>query len=433
MRYEEVAAYIESVPSFTKKNTLDNTRRLLSLLGDPQEKMQIIHVAGTNGKGSVCAFTEQALRAGGIRTGLFTSPHLVTIRERFVIDGEQISEDDFVEVFDAVMDAVHRLEAEGGKHPAYFELLLAMGMCWYARRGVEVLVMETGLGGLRDATNVVEHPALTIITSISLDHTEYLGNTVEEIAAHKAGIIKKGVPVVYDASCQEAARVIANQAGQMDALAVPVYPGMSEVTERTDKSIAFVLNNQYYDYKEVTLSFVADYQVMNASLAMTALRVWDRNFRLSDQQIVDAVAKTHWKGRMEMLAPGIVVDGAHNEDGIRQCLRTVKRMRAHGPVALLFAAVVEKNYEKMIQEICEAADYAYIVVTQIEGHRKVEAEQFASLFARYTSAQIYAIDTIDEALRCAVEKKTEETTLLCVGSLYLVGEVEKALKGESHD
>ena len=198
MTYEEAEAYINSVPKFTSKNKPENTLELIRRIGHPERKMKVIHVAGTNGKGSVCAFLSSMMTAGGKRCGLFTSPHLVKMNERFQINNIPVSDEIFLGAYDKVMKIVKEMQEDGFYHPAYFELLFAIGMVIFEEEGVEYLVLETGLGGRLDATNIVEHPIVTVITSISLDHTEILGDTIEEIAGEKAGIIKLRVPVVYD-------------------------------------------------------------------------------------------------------------------------------------------------------------------------------------------------------------------------------------------
>ena len=185
MTYQEAVAYIDETPKFTKKNSLEHTRAFLKRLGDPQENMKILHVAGTNGKGSVCSFLASMLKAAGKRTGLFTSPHLVKINERFVVDEEEIGDEEFLEAFHTVMDCVREMREEGYPHPTYFELLFLIGMKIFEKAGVEYLVLETGLGGRLDATNSIAHPLVTVITSISLDHTEILGDTIPKIAAEK--------------------------------------------------------------------------------------------------------------------------------------------------------------------------------------------------------------------------------------------------------
>ena len=195
MTYKEIVTYIEEIPRFTRKHSLAHTREMLLFLGNPQNGKKIIHVAGTNGKGSVCAYLDAMLRAEGKSTGLFTSPHLVKMNERIVLNGKQISDEDFCEVFEETMQAVRRMQDAGLEHPTFFEFLFAMAMKAYDRAGMEYIVLETGLGGRLDATSSVE-PVACVITSIGLDHMEYLGDTVEQIAGEKAGIIKPGVPVV---------------------------------------------------------------------------------------------------------------------------------------------------------------------------------------------------------------------------------------------
>ncbi len=430
MTYQEAVSYIEEVPKFTTKNKRSNTVELLRQLGHPEEKLKIIHVAGTNGKGSVCAFMSSALQEAGYRVGLFTSPHLIRINERFQINRQDVADDVFTEAFNEVMEAIDRMKENGFFHPTYFEILFAIGMVIFEKEKVDYLVMETGLGGRLDATNAVAHPILCVITSISLDHTEYLGDTIPQIAYEKAGIIKEGVPVVYDGRDREAEKVILKKAEEKHAKAVPFYMPMAEPERRTDKNIDFVLNNKYYDYKLVTVPFLADYQIVNSSVAMIALRVLDPEKKIADDVIIRGIAKTAWKGRMEPVMDGVVLDGAHNADGIAQFLETVKQVQKTRPVSLLFAAVVEKDYEEMIRMICSEVTYDSIVATQIEGYRKVEADEFVQIFRRYTDAPVTAVGDVREAFRTALAQKPEEGMLFCVGSLYLVGEIEACLNGD---
>ena len=283
MTYEEAAAYIEETPKFTKKNTLDNTKAILRHLGDPQERMKILHVAGTNGKGSVCSFLASMLHAAGKHTGLFISPHLVEVNERFVIDEAQVDNDRFLEAFRRVMGCVEQIQKEGYAHPTYFEILFLIGMVLFEKAGVEYLVLETGLGGRLDATNSVAHPLVTVITSISLDHTEYLGDTVEAIAGEKAGIIKEWVPVIFDGENQKAAAVIQRRAEKLHCPSFGISGEMLKISSMTNKDIDFSINSGYYDYIELSISSVAEYQVKNAALAVTALKVMDSEGAFTDE------------------------------------------------------------------------------------------------------------------------------------------------------
>ncbi len=428
MTFSQTVDFIESIPGFTKKRSLDNTRALLRELGDPQDKLKIIHVAGTNGKGSVCAFLNSMLMAGGQKVGLFTSPHLVTIRERFMINREMITEDAFAEASATVREAVDRIMKNGFEHPAYFEWLLAMAMVYFSARSCDYLVMEAGLGGLKDATNVIVHPVMSVITSISLDHTEYLGSTVEEIAAQKAGIMKPGIPAVCDGSDSRIVKVLTAHAKQIGAPLTVVYPGMCEVKEQTDKSVAFVLNNRYYDYIYVKTPFAAVYQVMNTALAMTAFRQLPLGRSMTRETILQAVEETHWKGRLETVAPGIMVDGAHNIGGIEAFAASARALSRQKAVHLLFAAVVEKDFENMIRVLCRDVTWKSITVTQIEGHRKVDADEFAEIFRRSATVPVYVEKNIPDSLHSALRRRKDDELLLCAGSLYLVGEIEALMQ-----
>ena len=213
--YEEAAAYIEEIPKFTKKHTLEHTKMFLKRLGNPAADRKIVHVAGTNGKGSVCAYLQAILMAEGKRTGFFTSPHLVSVNERIRVDNIQIDNETFLKMFRKVLKIVRQMVEDGIEHPSYFEFLFGMGMTAFAETDVEYIILETGLGGRLDATNAIDNPALAIITSISLDHTAILGDTIEKIAGEKAGIIKPGVPVFFDGSSKKAAEVIKAKASEL--------------------------------------------------------------------------------------------------------------------------------------------------------------------------------------------------------------------------
>ncbi len=434
MNYTEAAAYIEDIPKFTKKNKPENTLEMIRRLGHPERKMKVIHIAGTNGKGSVCAFLSSILTNAGKRTGLFTSPHLVDITERFQINGEQVRPELFAEAFTRVKQVVDEMIADGYAHPAYFELLFGVGLLIFEREQVEYLVMETGLGGRLDATNLVEHPIAAVLTSISMDHMEYLGDTVEQIAREKAGIIKEGVPVIYDGRVPETERVILEEAAKKHAKAYPYYADMTEILDKTDKSIDFILNYRYDDLKgqsrassvKITVPYLAEYQVVNSSLAVLAVRAALPELAVSDEEIAESVRRTKWQGRMETVLPGVVLDGAHNADGIREFIRTVVSVQERMDVSLLFSAVSDKEYEKMIGEICGEARFSRVTVTQVGGARAVPAEQLAGVFRKYTDAPVAAYADVAEAFDAALSGRGDGM-LFCAGSLYLVGELKAVL------
>lgn len=426
MNYTEAVDYIETIPKFTVKHPPEHTRELLSHLGNPQEGIKIIHVAGTNGKGSVCAYLNAMLLAGGKKTGLFTSPHLVRINERFQINGEDVSDEQFLDAFLKVEKAAKEYEAEGEGHPSYFETLFLMGMLIFKEAGVEYLVMETGLGGRLDATNVVEKPLACIITSISRDHTEYLGDTLEAIAGEKAGIIKAGVPVIYDASQPGPASVIAAKAKEMGSPAWPMEPSFYEMKTQSREGITFTFAYPGGEKAELAIPYVAKYQMMNASLAFYTMHILQDVHDIPKNVLAEGLSKIKWPCRMEMAAPGVIIDGAHNEDGIAQFVSTAGYFAKENEITILFTAVADKHYHEMIGEICEGIHPSHVVATQIDGSRVVPAEVLAEDFRKAGCTDVCAESEIGAAYEKALEKKGSGM-LFCVGSLYLAGELKAYL------
>ena len=426
MNYTEAVDYIETIPKFTVKHPPEHTRELLSRLGNPQEGIKIIHVAGTNGKGSVCAYLNAMLLAGGKKTGLFTSPHLVRINERFQINGEDVSDEQFLDAFLKVEKAAKEYEAEGEGHPSYFETLFLMGMLIFKEAGVEYLVMETGLGGRLDATNVVEKPLACIITSISRDHTEYLGDTLEAIAGEKAGIIKAGVPVIYDASQPGPASVIAAKAKEMGSPAWPMEPSFYEMKTQSREGITFTFAYPGGEKAELAIPYVAEYQMMNASLAFYTMHFLQDVHDIPKNVLAEGLSKIKWPCRMEMAAPGVIIDGAHNEDGIAQFVSTAGYFAKENEITILFTAVADKHYHEMIGEICEGIHPSHVVATQIDGSRVVPAEVLAEDFRKAGCTDVCAEPEIGAAYEKALGKKGSGM-LFCVGSLYLAGELKAYL------
>lgn len=426
MNYTEAVDYIETIPKFTVKHPPEHTRELLSRLGNPQEGIKIIHVAGTNGKGSVCAYLNAMLLAGGKKTGLFTSPHLVRINERFQINREDVSDEQFLNAFLKVEKAAKEYEAEGEGHPSYFETLFLMGMLIFKEAGVEYLVMETGLGGRLDATNVVEKPLACIITSISRDHTEYLGDTLEAIAGEKAGIIKAGVPVIYDASQPGPASVIAAKAKEMGSPAWPMEPSFYEMKTQSREGITFTFAYPGGEKAELAIPYVAKYQMMNASLAFYTMHILQDVHDIPKNVLAEGLSKIKWPCRMEMAAPGVIIDGAHNEDGIAQFVSTAGYFAKENEITILFTAVADKHYHEMIGEICEGIHPSHVVATQIDGSRVVPAEVLAEDFRKAGCTDVCAEPEIGAAYEKALGKKGSGM-LFCVGSLYLAGELKAYL------
>ena len=430
MNYEEAVAYIEETPKFTTKNKLEHTKECLHRLGDPQKKFRVVHVAGTNGKGSTCAFLTSILREAGYSCGLFTSPHLVVINERFQINEKNIDDDTFLHAFEKVKKLADELVAEGSYHPTYFEFLFLMGMVIFADTEVDYVILETGLGGKLDATTAVEDPIACVITSISFDHMQYLGNTIEAIAGEKAGIIVPGVPVIYDGNDLRAAGVIKKRAQELGSPYYEVKKTDTKIIRNTRAGIDFSYENEYYGNTVFSLPFIAEYQVMNASLALKTIEVLKERVEVSMEAIGKGLKETRWQGRMETVLPGVIVDGAHNEDGVEKFVETAAHFQKDAPLTLLFSAVDDKDYTDMIRTILGKISFRSVIVTQVGGYRKVPAEKLAEIFRAEGCPAAEACEDVEEAFQKALEAKGEDGMLFCVGSLYLVGEIKTAiLKG----
>lgn len=426
MTYKEAETYLYETPKFTSKNPTEHTKEFMRRLGDPQEAFATIHVAGSNGKGSVCAMIHSALCESGHKIGLFTSPHLVDLTERFYIGREQCSKEAFMDAFEHVLTVVKQMEAEGLAHPTFFEMIFAIGMVIFKDAQMEYVVLETGLGGRLDTTNVVKKPKVCVITSISLEHTEYLGDTYAAIAGEKAGIIKAEVPVVFDAKNKEVADVIFEKARQMLAPAYPVYPGDILVMDKRGDSMEFCFDLNGHT-TPITVPFVADYQAENGALAMQACEILMAQGVLTFSQFVEGMRKVSWPGRMQALKPDFYVDGAHNPDGIRVFLQAAGKIGTD-PKSLLFGMVKEKNYEDCVRQIREAKIFQTIVVTEIEGDRKLPAQELAKLLREDASLQVVVKPDLKEALRTI--QQDSKGCVFCAGSLYLAGEIIKEFRND---
>lgn len=433
--YEEAAAYIEEIPKFTKKHTLEHTKTFLKRLGNPAVDRKIVHVAGTNGKGSVCAYLQAILMAEGKRTGFFTSPHLVSVNERIRVDNIQIDNETFLNVFRKVLKTVRQMVEEGIEHPSYFEFLFGMGMTAFAETDVEYIILETGLGGRLDATNAIDNPALAIITSISLDHTAILGDTIEKIAGEKAGIIKPGVPVFFDGSSKKAAEVIKAKASELGVSCREVTKNAYEIKEVHRKYIAFSRRSAYDKGVIFQVPMCGCYQAMNAELALEASEYLLAGEEIHMDRWKEALAELHWEGRMERVGAHITVDGAHNPGAMEAFVESVKALEEseRGEMILLFSAVSDKKYDQMIEYLCENLDVKAYVVTQIEDERGVPAEKLVGVFRKYTDRPVYCKERLEDAVRTAMNERGESGEIYCLGSLYLVGMMKKLLAGGAID
>lgn len=440
MTWEEAVEHINSVSRYGNRPGAECTKALLARLGNPERALKIIHIAGTNGKGSVCMYIAGMLRSLGLNTGVFTSPHLIRENERIRFNDELISDEDFTDCFEKVHRAELELLKDGFGQISYFDFFVGIAMLYYAMKKPDVVILETGLGGRLDSTNAVESPVMTVITSISLDHVAILGDTVEKIAAEKAGIIKHGAPVVYVAG-QEYSHVIEEKAEAMGIKAAGVEKSQCEIHEIGSKHIDFSMDSIYYKDNVFRLATPAVYQVMNAALAMTAVqmlvesRCFDRIAydSMDRQNCIDRIRRglesVTWEGRMEQVCEGFYIDGAHNPDGIAALLDTAAAMKKNtrGRYVLMFSAVNDKDYSSMIKEICDSNIFDEYVITQIEGARCLDVSKIADTFRRYTDGHVNEEPDVGQAVKKSVECFGGNATVICAGSLYLAGEVRKVM------
>ena len=432
--YEEACEYILDIPKFAGKHTLADTKELLGRLTGSRIESKIIHVAGTNGKGSVCAYLQSILRAAGFHVGMFISPHLETMRERILYDGEMIPRESFVKAFELVREESDRQKE---KHPSFFEFLFLMGMCYFKEKEPDYIILETGLGGRLDATNCIAKPKLCVITEIGFDHMQYLGNTLVEIAGEKAGIIKPGTPVIYLDKREETSRVIEQTAAMLETTAIAVKKSQIGRPVMRKKSIDFSFGNGYYRYDNLILRTTAAYQTENASVALVAARSLKEE-RIDDEAVRKGLYDAFWPGRMEEILPRVFLDGAHNEDGIEAFLTSVsaantEREKAAGKRLLLFGVVADKQYDKMIGRVAASQLFSHIAVTVLASDRSASIDKLKVAWAQYKTADCSFHESAEEAFHYIQSIQKEADTIYIAGSLYLVGQIKTLVRRTPDD
>lgn len=430
--YEQAVEYIENIPKFTGKNDTKDTKDFLRFLSHPEKEQKIIHIAGTNGKGSVCAYLCSLLMEAGFSVGTFISPHLVDMTERIRMNGIPVEREEFLTAFKKILEEVGKKASS--YHPAYFEILFFMALEIFRQKKPDYVILETGLGGRLDSTNCVENPLMSVISRIGMDHMQFLGNTLEEIAAEKAGIIKTGIPVVYDNSVAVAAKVIEEKAGQMASPCFSVSKKDYTLLNFKNKTIDFSYYSRYYEYVSLSLDTTAFYQMENAALALRTAELLLQKDILTPEVMRRAVMKTHWEGRMEEIAEGVLVDGAHNEDGIAAFLDSVKRDECKGKRFLIFGAVKDKAYKAMAEHIVDCGLFEEMAAVGMKSARALDAEELRDTFARWENERIMFFTEVGQAYEVFRKKQRTEDRIYVAGSLYLVGELKGYLRMRgSHD
>ena len=430
MNYIEAREYLISSYGADKKRGMDKVREALALWGNPQEDLRIIHVAGTNGKGSVCAMMMSILAAAGYRAGCFTSPHLQTFNERLRINGEIISNEDFAKHMTRVKEV--SIQVLVGNTFSYFEILVLMAFSYFHEQNVDFLVLEVGIGGRLDATNVITSPLLSIITSIGMDHMDVLGNTIESIAKEKGGIIKENCPVVlyhnpgivYNIMEEICLHKNADMYYAPD-LAVEIF--CHDLTG----GIEFSAKCKYFDYPRVKLNLLGDYQVQNAATCLLAVAALaDKGINLQKEAVLAGLEQAFWPGRMELAAknPALILEGAHNMEGAIHGAAFLQKLAKERKTILLMGIMADKEYEKIVNLF--APIVSGIVFTKPKYDvRAASPEDLAACLHRdvYNSKTVIIENDCIEALARARELAGCDGVVFCTGSLYLVGDIRAAI------
>jgi dihydrofolate synthase / folylpolyglutamate synthase len=421
MTYQESLEYLTSLGRFGIKLGLDRTKALLHEVGDPQELFQGVLVAGTNGKGSVCAMLASVLQAAGYRVGLMPKPHLISYTERIQINQRPIAEDDFAALFTELQPAINKVAADLGP-PTEFEILTSAALYSFARAGIDLLVCEVGLGGRLDSTNVLDL-GVSVITNIALDHTQYLGSTLEAIAAEKAGILKPDSIAITGA--QPPALAVIEAAAQRQQIPL-IRLGREIELAAMDKQWAGVqvsVTTPAGTYRDLRIPLLGLHQADNAALAVAAIdALRSRGWEISDGALRDGLARTRWPGRLEVVDrnPIVLVDGAHNPAGLQRSLATVQSLAKERPLVIVFGAMKDKDLAAMLAQL--RATGAPVIFSAIDWHRAAAPGDLA----KQLGAPAETADSSGEALARARVLAGPNGIVLVCGSLYLVGEVSAA-------
>lgn len=432
MKYEEAMKYITEIGNFGSSYGLERTFRLLELLGNPQKKIKLIHIAGTNGKGSTTAMISKILMGNKYKVGMYTSPFLEEFEERIQINRVNIPKKKLAELMDELKIAVDKVIEEGYNHPTEFEIITCLMFLYFYKEEVDFGVIEVGLGGRLDSTNVIT-PILSIITSVSYDHTNLLGNTLSEIAREKAGIIKENVPVVVFPQDEEVLKVIEKKCNELNAPLHIVDEKNSELIEILQEEKPYqkvrieTLNNEY----NIKLPLLGEHQIVNLAVAINGIEVLEKNnqVKISKEMLEETLEGVTWNGRLEVMkkSPLVVIDGAHNIQGIIKLKENIEKYFKYKNIYLILGILADKDVEEMIKVITPIAKEVYAVTPN--SIRAELAEDLKKEVLKYNKNCI-AFEDYEDALNKALEIACEDDIIVISGSLYMVGGMRTIIKNK---
>lgn len=410
---------------------LDRMEELLRRLGNPQDDLKVIHVAGTNGKGSVSKYLEEGLSACGYKMGLYTSPYIETFNERIRYDGADISDEDLEYYGQKVVSAAEAMVADGLDSPTEFEVVTAIAFLYFADRQADITILEVGLGGIGDSTNVVKSPLASVITSISYDHMAQLGSSLAEIAVNKAGIIKTGCPVIANVPQRDAAKIIARKAYAMGSRLYDISGIRAAVSDETPFSQKVSMELYEKSYSDVEISMVGRHQAENLKTALATLEILRKSgaVKLDREALYEGLKRARQPGRFEVISedPLVIIDGAHNEAGAQALQETMAQHFAGKKILLVAGILADKEIDSIVKFLTKITDH--IIVTEPDNPRKLAAEKLAEHVAEFGVAA-EAVSDVEAAVHRAKELADDYDVILFAGSLYLIGDVRRLWRNE---
>lgn len=426
MKYEEAMEYIEKCNALGSIPGLASIERLTAYLGNPQEKLEFIHVAGTNGKGSVSSFIASTLKAAGYKTGRYISPTIFTYCERFQVSDRMISKKDLGELLEQVKEACDKIVADGHPHPTSFEIETALAFLYFVQKECDVVVLETGMGGRLDATNIISGPKLCVLTSISMDHMQFLGDTLTAIAEEKCGIIKPGTTVVSVRQSEEVMAVVQKTCKEKHANLINADPTeVSKVKQGLEKQ-TFIYGGTKY---EISLS--GSYQIENAVLAVSALKWLSENGfgKITEKKILAGLATTQWKGRFSVLSkkPYFIVDGAHNVAAAWKLTESIRFYFTNRKIVYIMGMFRDKEYEKVIEITAPLA--AQIITVAAPGNPRALSALDLATAVRKVNPHVTNADSLEEAVEMSYLFADKDTVIIAFGSLAFLGQLMTIVEG----
>lgn len=410
---------------------LDRMEELLRRLGNPQDDLKVIHVAGTNGKGSVSKYLEEGLAACGYKMGLYTSPYIETFNERIRYDGADISDEDLEYYGQKVVSAAEAMVADGLDSPTEFEVATAIAFLYFADRQADITILEVGLGGIGDSTNVVKSSLASVITSISYDHMAQLGSSLAEIAVNKAGIIKTGCPVIANVPQRDAAKIIARKAYAMGSRLYDISGIRAAVSDETPFSQKVSMELYEKSYSDVEISMVGRHQAENLKTALATLEILRKSgaVKLDREALYEGLKRARQPGRFEVISedPLVIIDGAHNEAGAQALQETMAQHFAGKKILLVAGILADKEIDSIVKFLTKITDH--IIVTEPDNPRKLAAEKLAEHVADFGVA-VEVVPDVEAAVHRAKELADGYDVILFAGSLYLIGDVRRLWRNE---